>query len=119
MLFKNIDREISLRKMFQAFQFISSPIYVYAFFSVDDCDGTGDHENYFTDIADAYEIDGTKYTDCRIKAISYRSKYEHKPLSRLIDNTFLLYNRVMGGEYVPLFQHQLLDKKEIIDPKYS
>ena len=45
-------------------------------FSIDDCDGTGDHENYFKDITAAYEIDATSYTDCRKTAASYRSKYE-------------------------------------------
>ena len=88
------------------------------FFSIDDCDGTGDHENYFEDNTDAYEIDGTKYTNCEIKAVTYRSKYEHKPLSRLVDSLFWLYNGVMGYSQ-PLFQQELLDKKEIIDPKYS
>ena len=87
-------------------------------FSIDDCDGTGDHENYFKDITDAYEIDGTKYTNCRKKAVSYRSKDEHKPLSRLIEYVFVLLNQATG-RYLPFFQQQLLDKKEIIDPKYS
>ena len=87
-------------------------------FSIDDCDGTGDHENYFNDITDAYEIDGTKYTNCKKIAVSYRSKYEHKPLSRIIESNFLLFDRVTGS-YSPLFQQQLLDKKEVIDPKYS
>ena len=87
-------------------------------FSIDDCDGTGDHENYFKDITDAYEIDGTKYTDCRKKAASYRSKYEHKPLSRLINSVFVLLNQETG-RYQTLFQQQLFDKKEIIDPKFS
>ena len=87
-------------------------------FSIDDCDGTGDHENYFKDITDAYEVDGTKYTNCRKKAVSYRSKYQHEPLSRLIENDFLLLNRVTG-HYSYLFQQELLDNKEILDPKFS
>ena len=89
-----------------------------SFFSIDDCDGTGDHENYFNDITDAYEIDGTKYTNCKKIAVSYRSKYEHKPLSRLIESKFLLLNQETG-RYLTLFQQQLFDKKEIIDPKFS
>ena len=69
-------------------------------------------------MTDAYEIDGTKYTDCRKKAASYRSKYEHKPLSRLIESVFVLLNQETG-RYQTLFQQQLFDKKEIIDPKFS
>ena len=87
-------------------------------FSIDDCDGTGDHENYFKDVTDAYEIDGTKYSNCRKKAVSYRSKYEHLPLSRLIENDFLLLNRATG-HYSYLKQQELLDNKEILDPKFS
>ena len=87
-------------------------------FSIDDCDGTGDHENYFKDITDAYEFDGTKYTDCRKKAVSYRSKYEHQPLSRLIENDFFLLNRETG-HWSELFRQDLLDNKEILDPKFS
>ena len=86
-------------------------------FSLDDCYGTGDHENYFN-INDAYEIDGTKYTNCRKKAVSYRSKEEHKPLSQLIENDFLLLNHETGG-YSHLFQQELLDNKQILDAKFS
>ena len=87
-------------------------------YSIDDCDGTGDHENYFKDITDAYDFDGTKYTDCRKIAVSYRSKKEHKPLSRLIEHDFLLLNQETG-QYTYLFQQELLDNKEILDPKFS
>ena len=97
-----------------------STIYIHSFlfFSIDDCDGTGDHENYFKDVTDAYEFDGTKYTDCTKKAVSYRSKNEHLPLSRLIENNFLLLNRATG-RYSYLKQQELLDNKEILDPKFS
>ena len=87
-------------------------------FSIDDCDGTGDHENYFKDITDAYEFDGTRYTNCRKKAVSYRSKNEHKPLSRLIKNDFLFLNKETGY-YSFLRQRELLDNKGIFDPKFS
>ena len=87
-------------------------------FSIDDCDGTGDHENYFNDTTDAYEFDGKKYTNCRKKAVSYRSKYEHLPLSRLIENDFLLLNRATG-HYSYLKPQELFDNKEILDPKFS
>ena len=87
-------------------------------FSIDDCGGTGDHENYFKVFTDAYEIDGTKYTDCRKKAVSYRSKNTHEPLSKIIENDFLLLNQETG-HYSLLFQQELLKNKEIIDPKYS
>ena len=99
---------------------VISTIYIHSFlfFSIDDCDGTGDHENYFKDVTDAYEFDGTKYTDCTKKAVSYRSKNEHLPLSRLIENNFLLLNRATG-RYSYLKQQQLLDNKEILHPKFS
>ena len=96
----------------------SISIYDDGFFSIDDCGGTGDHENYFKVFTDAYEIDGTKYTDCRKKAVSYRSKNTHEPLSKIIENDFLLLNQETG-HYSLLFQQELLKNKEIIDPKYS
>ena len=52
------------------------------------------------------------------KAVSYRSKYQHEPLSRLIENDFLLLNRATG-HYSYLKQQELLDHKEILDPKFS
>ena len=87
-------------------------------FSIDDCDGTGDHENYFKDITDAYEIDGTRYTDCRKTAASYRSKYEHKPLSMLLENDFLLLNK-KTGHYSYLLRQELRDNNEILNPEFS
>ena len=91
-------------------------------FSIDDCDGTGDHENYFKDITDAYEINGAKYTDCRKIAVSCRSKDEHAPLSRL-NNVFWLRNEVTKPKHVikwsKLVQQQEFNNKEIIDSKFS
>ena len=87
-------------------------------FSIDDCDGTGDHENYFKDTTDAYDVDGTKYSDCRKIAVSYRSKNEHKPLSKLIQYDFLLLNKPTGY-YSFLKQQELLANKEILDPNFS
>ena len=89
---------------------------VISFFSIDDCDNTGDHENYFKDVTEAYEIDGTKYTDCKKKAVTYRSKNEHKPLSRLTDKSILLSD---GLRFSPLSHTELFNRKEYIDPKYS
>ena len=88
------------------------------YFSIDDCDGTGDHENYFKNTIDAYDFDGTRYTNCRTIAVSYRSKNEHKPISRLIDSDFLLLNQETGY-YSFLRQRELLDNKENFDPKFS
>lgn len=85
-------------------------------FSIDNCDNTGDHENYFLDITEAYDIDGTKYINCKKTAVTYRSKYEHKPISKLTKNSFLLFN---GNFYSSLSHRQLLNNKEIFDPKYS
>ena len=87
-------------------------------FSLDDCDGTGDHENYFQHTTEAYDVDGTKYSDCRKIAVSYRSKNEHKPLSKLIQYDFLLLNKPTGY-YSFLKQQELLDNKEILDPNFS
>ena len=91
-------------------------------FSVDDCNGTGDHENYFKDITDAYEfngeLNGIKYTDCRKKAVSYRSKYEHEPLSMLLEHDFFLLNQETG-HYSYLFRQEFRDNNGILDPKYS
>ena len=88
------------------------------FFSIDDCNGTGDHENYFKDKTDAYDVDGTRYTNCRKKAVSFRSKNEHKPLSRLIENDFFLRNPETGN-WTFLLQRELLENKEIFDPEFS
>ena len=86
---------------------------------MNECDGTGDHENDFKDITDEYEIDGTKYTYCRKLAVSYRKKHSHEPLSRLIQLNyhFLLLNEETGY-YTNLFRQELLDNKEMLDPKY-
>ena len=85
-------------------------------FSIDDCDDTGDHENYFEELTDAYDIDGTVYTDCTKKAVRYRSKEEHKLLSGLTENVFLLFD---GISYIPLSHKKLSNKKGILSPKYS
>ena len=85
-------------------------------FSIDDCDNTGDHENFFDESIDAYEIDGTQYTNCTKKAVRYRSSEEHQLLSSLTKIVFLLYD---GLNYISVNHEQLSKKKEIIDPKYS
>ena len=87
-------------------------------FSVDDCDGTGDHENYFKLTTDAYDLDGTRYTNCTKIAVSYRSKNEQKRLPSLIENDFFLRDPETG-HYSFLRQQELLDKKGIFDPKFS
>ena len=88
------------------------------FFSIDDCNGTGDHENYFKDKTDAYDVDGTRYTNCRKKAVSYRSKNEHKRLRELCKNDFFLLNKETGY-YSLLLQQKLLENQGIFDPKFS
>ena len=88
----------------------------FSILSIDDCDRSGDHENYFINVTEAYEIDGTKYTNCEKKAVTYRSKNEHKPISQLTQNTFLLFD---GKTYVPVFFDDFYDNKEIIHPKFS
>ena len=85
-------------------------------FSIDDCDNTGDHENYFDDSTDAYEIDGTQYTNCTKTAVRYRSRETHIFLSSLTNIKFLLYD---GSKYTPVDHEQLSKKKEILNPKFS
>ena len=85
-------------------------------FSIDDCDHTGDHENYFKYVTEAFEFDGTKYTNCTKRAVSYRSKNEHKPLSKLSEISFLLSD---GENFFRLNHQKIFDGKENIDPKYS
>ena len=87
-------------------------------FSIDGCNGTGDHENYFKDITDAYEINGTQYTNCRKKFVSYRSRNEHKPVSALIENDFM-FHHPETGYFLFLFQEKLRINKEVFDPKFS
>ena len=85
-------------------------------FSIDDCDNTGDHENFFDRSTVAYEIDGTKYTDCTKQAVRYRSKFEHKLLSSLTQTVFLLYD---GFHYTPVDHKQFSDREAILNPHYS
>ena len=85
-------------------------------FSIDDCDYTGDHENYFKYVTEAFEFDGTKYTNCTKRAVSYRSKNEHKSLSKLSEQSFLLSD---GEKFFRLNHEKISDGKEDIDPKYS
>ena len=85
-------------------------------FSIDNCDNTGDHENFFDDSTDAYEIDGTKYTNCAKKAVRYRSREEHKLISSLTGIVFLLFN---GVKYTPVNQKKLSRGKEMFNPELS
>ena len=85
-------------------------------FSIDNYDNTGDHENYFDDSTDAYEIDGTKYTNCIKKAVRYRSKYEHKLISSLTKVLFLLFD---GYNYFPVDNTRLSNTNGILNPKFS
>ena len=48
----------------------------------------------------------------------FLTKNEHKPLSRLIKNDFFLRNPETGN-YTFLRQQELLENKEIFDPKFS
>ena len=85
-------------------------------FSIDNCDNTGDHENYFKESTDAYDIDGTKYTDCIKKAVRYRSTEEHKLLSSLTEIVFLLSD---GLEYTQVNDKKLSNKIEMFNPDLS
>ena len=85
-------------------------------FSIDNCDNTGDHENFFDDSTDAYEIDGTKYTNCVKKAVRYRSKYEHKLISDLSEIVFLLFD---GLKYTHVNEKKLSNENEMFNPELS
>ena len=85
-------------------------------FSIDNCDNTGDHENFFGDSTDAYEIDGTKYRNCIKKAVRYRSKYEQKLISSLTEVVFLLFD---GYNYFPVDNTHLSNTNGILNPKFS
>ena len=67
-------------------------------------------------MTEAYTIDGTKYTNCTKKAVSYRSKNEHKSLSSLTETVFVFFD---GLNYSPLEQMEVINKKEIINPNFS
>ena len=85
-------------------------------FSIDNCDNTGDHENYFEESTDAYDIGGTKYTDCIKKAVRYRSREEHKFISSLTDGVFLLFD---GLKYTHVNEKKLSNEKEMFNPELS
>ena len=85
-------------------------------FSIDNCDNTGDHENFFDDSTDAYEIDGTKYTNCIKKAVRYRSREEHKLISSLTEVVFLLFD---GLKYTHVNENKLSNEKEMFNPDLS
>ena len=84
--------------------------------SIDNCDNTGDHENFFDDSTDAYEIDGTKYTNCMKQAVRYRSKYEHKLISHLTEVVFFLFD---GLKYTHVNEKKLSNQKEMFNPELS
>ena len=85
-------------------------------FSIDNCDNTGDHENFFDRSTDAYEIDGTKYTNCTKQAVRYRSKEDHKFLPSLKGTVFLLFD---GFKYSPVNYTQFATQQAILNPKFS
>ena len=85
--------------------------------SVDNCDGTGDHENYFKDVTEAWDIDGTKYTDCFKRAVSFRQKNEHLPLSEITKSQFFL--SADQKQFYRVTREALRRNRNIINPKYS
>ena len=48
-------------------------------FSVDDTDGTGDHENYLVETKTVFALDGIEYGDCKKIAVHIRSRSRHEP----------------------------------------
>ena len=64
--------------------------------SVDKPDGTGDHENYFQQSKDVYELNGSKYTKCKKKAVHIRSRSKHEPwysLSGIYSDIIFLFSK--------------------------
>ena len=88
---------------------------------MDDCSGSGDHENFFSNGVDTtteYLMmdDGKPYSNCIKKAVRYRSKYDHKPPYTVTDAWFW-----DGTTY---FKPETLLQEgfgygDIFDPKYS
>ena len=93
-------------------------------FSLDNCTGTGDHENYF-DVE--FDFDATRYTNCIKKAVFYRSKDDQIPLSMLTDTLFLFLSeeeRMNHTSESAYETYKSLQQKgfafgDLIDPKYS
>ena len=61
--------------------------------SVDEPTGTGDHENYFVDDSNVYELDGKTYTNCIKKAIHIRSIDKHISWWNLRGYSFIFSRR--------------------------
>ena len=84
---------------------------------MDTPDGTGDHENYFLDKTDAFELDGTHYQDCIKKAVNIRSKKYHESWTA-IDKTFL-YSNGFKYMYSNAENTKLQNSIPVIRPEYS
>ena len=84
---------------------------------MDTPDGTGDHENYFLDKSDAYELDGTEYKDCIKKAVNIRSKTEHESWTA-IDKTFL-FSSGFKFMYYDMMDPFIKDQIPVLRPEYS
>ena len=64
--------------------------------SVDNTDGTGDHENYLVKAEEVFELDGTEYRNCSKKAVHIRSRSRHEPwygLSGIYSNIIFLFSK--------------------------
>ena len=85
-------------------------------FSIDSPDGTGDHENYFVETKDAYELDGTHYTDCRKIAVNIRSKYGQKLWTAINDFTFLYSN---GFKFFDIMKPMFQEQTPVFSPDFS
>ena len=68
--------------------------------SVDEPDGTGDHENYFQQSTDVFDLNGAQYGNCVKKAVHIRSKNKHEPwfsLSGIYSDIVFLFSK--DGKY--------------------
>ena len=80
---------------------------------MDTPDGSGDHENYYVDVTEAFDYDGTHYTDCFKKALTIRSKDKTVSTKRLFDFNFRFMN---GSDAFYMVNPSFQDEIPILRP---
>ena len=90
--------------------------------SVDKPDGTGDHENYFRQSSDVFELNGSQYKDCKKKALHIRSISKHEPwysLSGIYSDIVFLFSK--NGKYTTRVLDSPDDIKytRVMNPEYG
>ena len=90
--------------------------------SVDKPDGTGDHENYFQQSSDVFELNGSQFRDCKKKAIHIRSRIKHEPwysLSGIYSDIVFLFSK--DGKYTTrvLDSPDAIKYTRVVNPEYG